>query len=201
MTTRLILTALLSTALAACSQAESEPNSPKPAQEAAAMSEAKDIALQFTSITGEAMSPDMFEDKAVLVVNTASRCGFTNQYQGLQALWTDYKDKGLVVLGIPSGDFGNQELATEEEVKKFCEINYGVDFPLTEKTTVKGPAAHPFYAFASDTLGASAQPKWNFHKILVDRSGTPVKAFPSSVTPSDKELISAIEAVLEDQRT
>ncbi|MEL6956840.1 MAG: glutathione peroxidase [Pseudomonadota bacterium] len=150
----------------------------------------------FTTITGDPMPLSQFAGKAVLVVNTASRCGYTPQYEGLQALWTDYKDQGLVVVGVPSNDFGGQEPGTEAEVKTFCEINYGVDFPLTSKTAVVGTGRHPFYALAEDTLGEAARPKWNFHKILLDTSGTPVAAFPSSVKPQDDELVSAIDGVL-----
>lgn len=150
----------------------------------------------FTTITGEPMPLSQFAGKAVLVVNTASRCGYTPQYEGLQALWSDYKESGLVVIGVPSNDFGGQEPGTEAEVKTFCEINYGVDFPLTSKTAVVGTGRHPFYAMAEDALGEAARPKWNFHKILLDTTGTPVAAFPSSVKPRDAELISAIDGIL-----
>ncbi|MEM1150807.1 MAG: glutathione peroxidase [Pseudomonadota bacterium] len=150
----------------------------------------------FTTITGEPMPLSQFAGRAVLVVNTASRCGYTPQYEGLQALWSDYKESGLVVIGVPSNDFGGQEPGTEAEVKTFCEINYGVDFPLTSKTAVVGTGRHPFYAMAEDALGEAARPKWNFHKILLDTTGTPVAAFPSSVKPRDAELISAIDGIL-----
>lgn len=150
----------------------------------------------FTTITGEPMPLSQFAGRAVLVVNTASRCGYTPQYEGLQALWSDYKESGLIVIGVPSNDFGGQEPGTEAEVKTFCEINYGVDFPLTSKTAVVGTGRHPFYAMAEDALGEAARPKWNFHKILLDTTGTPVAAFPSSVKPRDAELISAIDGIL-----
>lgn len=150
----------------------------------------------FTTITGDPMPLSQFEGKAVLVVNTASRCGFTPQYEGLQALWSDYRDKGLVVIGVPSNDFGGQEPGTEEDVKSFCEINYGVDFPLASKTTVIGPARHAFYAMAEDALGEAARPKWNFHKILLGPDGTPLAAFPSNVAPQSAELVGAIDAAL-----
>ena len=151
---------------------------------------------EFTTITGEPLPFSTFRGKAVLVVNTASRCGYTPQYEGLQALWTRYRDQGLVVLGVPSNDFGGQEPGTEEQVKQFCEINFGVDFPLTSKTAVTGTGRHPFYAGAEDALGEKARPKWNFHKILIGPDGTPLEAFPSSVKPSDGELVSAVEAAL-----
>ena len=152
--------------------------------------------IQFTDIDGQPMPLSKFEGKVVLVVNTASKCGFTPQYAGLQKLWTDYEDKGLVVLGVPSPDFGNQELASETEVKSFCEINYGVNFPLTEKNHVIGAEAHPFFTYAEGVLGDAAKPRWNFHKILLDRSGTPVEAFASSVKPDDAKLLAAINAAL-----
>ena len=169
-----------------------EPAAPTPMPSETTMTELTD----FTTITGEPMPLSQFEGKAVLVVNTASRCGYTPQYEGLQALWTDYKDKGLVVVGVPSNDFGGQEPGTEAEVKTFCEINYGVDFPLTSKEAVVGTGRHPFYAMAEDALGEAARPKWNFHKILLDTTGTPIAAFPSSVKPQDDELVSAIDGVL-----
>ncbi|MEL6567396.1 MAG: glutathione peroxidase [Pseudomonadota bacterium] len=169
-----------------------EPAAPSPIPSETTTAELTD----FTTITGEPMPLSQFEGKAVLVVNTASRCGYTPQYEGLQALWTDYKDKGLVVVGVPSNDFGGQEPGTEAEVKTFCEINYGVDFPLTSKEAVVGTGRHPFYAMAEDALGEAARPKWNFHKILLDTTGTPIAAFPSSVKPQDDELVSAIDGVL-----
>ncbi len=152
--------------------------------------------IQFTGIMGDQMALSDYSGKLLLVVNTASKCGYTPQFEGLQALWTEYKDEGLVVLGIPSGDFGNQEFDDEGEVKRFCEINYGVDFPLTEKSVVKGADAHPFYKYAEETLGEAAIPKWNFHKILVDPSGVPIAAFPSGVKPQDESLVSEIRSAL-----
>jgi glutathione peroxidase len=151
---------------------------------------------EFTTITGDPLPFSQFRGQPVLVVNTASRCGYTPQYEGLQALWTKYRDAGLVVLGVPSNDFGGQEPGSEAEVKQFCEINYGVDFPLTSKTAVTGTGRHPFYAGAEDVLGEAARPKWNFHKILIGPDGQPVRAFPSSVKPSDDELVSEIETAL-----
>lgn len=152
--------------------------------------------VELTAIDGAPLPFGQFEGKAVLVVNTASRCGYTPQYEGLQALWERYRDAGLVVLGVPSNDFGGQEPGTETEVQRFCELNYGVDFPLTEKTKVVGASRHPLYAGFEDALGEAARPKWNFHKVLVDPKGQPVAAFPSSVRPLDERLIDEIEAVL-----
>lgn len=153
-------------------------------------------ATSFTSIDGQALDITGLGAKAVLVVNTASRCGYTPQYKGLQALFEAKQAEGLVIVGVPSNDFGNQEPGTEEDVKTFCEINYGVSFPLTRKYAVTGEAQHPFYREAVARLGEPAQPKWNFHKILVDASGVPIKAYPSSVKPGDPDLLADIEAAL-----
>lgn len=150
----------------------------------------------FTSIEGEPLPMSSFAGKVVLVVNTASRCGFTPQYEGLQALWSRYREQGLVVLGVPSGDFGGQELATADEIKEFCEVNFAVDFPLTEKTVVSGGDAHPFYAWAGEELGRLAKPRWNFHKYLVARDGRLVDWFSTATGPSSDRVKTAIEAAL-----
>jgi glutathione peroxidase len=134
--------------------------------------------------------------KAVLVVNTASFCGYTPQYEGLQSLWESYRDKGLVVLGVPANNFGAQEPGTSAEIKTFCEANYGVDFPMTEKVDVVGGAAHPFYQWARRTLGADKAPQWNFHKYLVDTKGELVAAFPSAVKPTSAEIKAALDKAL-----
>lgn len=152
--------------------------------------------VDFTSITGEDLPFRSFEGSVVLVVNTASRCGYTGQYDGLQELYAMFKDKGLVVLGVPSNDFGAQEPGTEEEVASFCKLNYGVEFPLTKKYAVTGDSAHPFFEIAQETLGDAAEPKWNFHKVLIGRDGMPIAAYPSATRPADAELVSAIEAAL-----
>ncbi len=129
-------------------------------------------------------------------MNTASRCGLTPQYEGLESLWSAYKDKGLVVLGVPSNDFGAQEPGSESEIQSFCTTNFGVDFPMTAKAEVTGPDAHPFYQWAKGELGEEAQPKWNFHKILVGKDGRLVRGFGSRTEPSDPELRQAIDSVL-----
>lgn len=131
--------------------------------------------------------------KAVLFVNVASKCGFTKQYAGLQKLSTDLKDQGLVVVGVPSNDFGGQEPGTAEEIATFCSSKYQVDFPMTEKITVKGPDKHPLYVFL--TAGRN-EPKWNFHKYLVGRDGKVVGEFPSKVAPDSPELLAALTAAL-----
>lgn len=152
----------------------------------------------FTSIDGEPLPMNGFAGKAVLVVNTASLCGFTYQYTALQELWEDYRERGLVVLGVPSNDFGNQEPGSEAEIKQFCEVNFAVDFPLTGKERVTGPNAHPFFEYVSEELGAAAAPRWNFHKYLVTPEGRLAGAWPSRVEPGAPEIRQAIEAALGD---
>lgn len=153
-------------------------------------------ATQFTSINGQPMDLTALDAKAILVVNTASKCGFTPQYKGLQALYEAKKDEGLVIVGVPSNDFMGQEPGTEAEVKTFCEINYGVTFPLTKKYHVKGKDRHAFYTAAMAALGKDAEPGWNFSKVLIKGDGTPIKAYGSKVTPEDKQLNADIEAAL-----
>jgi len=153
-------------------------------------------AFAFTSIDGGPLPLARYRGKVLLVVNTASFCGFTHQYAGLQAVWKRYRDRGLVVLGVPSNDFGSQEPGKEAEIKQFCKTNFDVDFPLTAKVRVKGAAAHPFYRWAAQTLGESNAPRWNFHKYLIGRDGRIVGAYRSPVAPTSEELIKAIEAQL-----
>lgn len=151
----------------------------------------------FKSINGEeSIKLSDFSGKAVLVVNTASRCGFTSQYNGLQSLWEKYKDRGLVVLGVPSNDFGSQEPGTEKEIKNFCTVNFNVNFPMTEKQVVSGKSAHPFYIWAAKELGALSKPRWNFFKILIDGDGKAVDWFASNTSPTSSKVISAIESIL-----
>ncbi|MEA1650621.1 glutathione peroxidase [Nitrospirillum sp. BR 11164] len=148
---------------------------------------------KFTSIDGDPLPLSQFKGKAILVVNTASLCGFTPQYKGLEALYTAYKDKGLVVLGVPANDFADQEPGSNKEIKHFCDANFAVDFPMTEKETVTGGKAHPFYKWVSAAKGA---PKWNFHKYLISPEGALIAAFPSKVEPESPELKAAIDAAL-----
>jgi len=149
--------------------------------------------FSFTSIEGEPLPLGDFSGKAILVVNTASFCGFTRQYDDLQAVWDRYRDHGLIVLGVPSNDFGNQEPGTEAEIKSFCEVNFAIDFPMTEKARVKGENAHPFYLWALAELGPEARPRWNFHKYLVAPDGRLVGWFPTATEPTSREVIEAIE--------
>ncbi len=152
--------------------------------------------FQFTSIDGTPLPMDGFKGKAVLVVNTASQCGYTNHYEGLQALWQTYRERGLVVLGVPSNDFGGQEPGAESEIKTFCETTFGVDFPMTTKQAVIGDGAHPFYRWARSELGVLAAPKWNFHKYLVAPDGRLVDWFSTVTKPRADKVVSAIERVL-----
>jgi len=152
--------------------------------------------VEFRSIRGEALPFSTFEGSVVLVVNTASRCGYTGQYAGLQELFDTFKDQGLVVLGAPANNFGGQEPGTEEQIKTFCEINYGVTFPLTSKVEAVGPDQHAFWVKAKAALGEKAEPKWNFHKVLVGRDGRFIQAYPSAVRPADTELVADIEKAL-----
>jgi glutathione peroxidase len=156
--------------------------------------------VDFTSIRGEPLPFSGYEGMVTLVVNTASRCGYTGQYAGLQELHTTFKDQGFTVLGVPSNDFGAQEPGSEAQIASFCEINYGVDFPLTQKTTTVGADQHPFWRLAVNSLGEKAEPKWNFHKVLVGRDGRFIQAYPSSIRPADTELVADIERALNEAR-
>jgi glutathione peroxidase len=134
-----------------------------------------------------------YRGKVLLVVNTASECGSTPQYAGLEALWRAYKDRGFAVLGFPSNDFGRQEPGTEAEIQTFCDVNYHVTFPLHAKVATKGAAQSPVYKFLSANEGA---PQWNFHKYLVGKDGQVIRSFATSVEPDDPSLRAAIEAAL-----
>lgn len=150
----------------------------------------------FTAIDGTPLPLSQFAGKAVLVVNTASLCGFTPQYAELQTLWDTYRGRGLVVLGVPSNDFGGQEPKGNDEIRSFCEITFGVTFPMTEKTVVTGAEAHPFYRWAAAELGFLAKPRWNFHKYLVGTDGRLQTWFTSLTSPTAASLQKAIEAAL-----
>lgn len=155
--------------------------------------------FDFVAIDGKPMPLGDFRDKVLLVVNTASFCGYTRQYQGLQALHERYASRGLVVIGVPSNDFGGQEPKGNGEIAAFCQGAFNVTFPLAEKQVVKGTTAHPFYLWARQTLGDVSVPRWNFHKYLVDRNGRLVGAYPSAVEPLSTNLVGAIEATLGPQ--
>jgi glutathione peroxidase len=147
------------------------------------------------TLGGEARDLCQYQGKVVLVVNTASYCGYTSQYEGLEKLYQTHKDKGLVVLGFPSNDFGAQEPGSNEAVKDFCERTYKVRFPMLEKSIVKGPGANPVHQKLAHATGQA--PQWNFHKYLISRDGKTVKAFSSKVTPDSPALVKEVEAMLQ----
>ena len=147
------------------------------------------------SISGEMINFDDFNNKVILVVNTASYCGFTKQYDELQELWEKYKSKGLIVLGIPSNSF-NQEKKEDSDVKEFCELNFNITFPLTTITEVKGDNAHDIFKWAKTNHGKSAIPKWNFYKILINKEGKIEDTFSSFTKPLSNKIINKIEKIL-----
>ncbi len=148
--------------------------------------------FSFKGVEGNVINLADYKEKVILVVNVASRCGFTNQYKGLQSLWSEYKDKGLIVIGVPSNNF-RQEPGTNKEIKNFCETTFGIDFLITEKMSVTGVDAHSFFAWAKKNYGSGAVPKWNFHKIIIGKNGKVVETFSSITKPTSKKFISAIE--------
>ena len=139
---------------------------------------------------------DKFKNKTVLLVNVASNCGFTKQYSELQELYDKYSEKGLVVLGVPSNQFGGQEPGSNDEIKDFCETNFNITFPMTTKIDVKGENAHPIYLWAKENYGNAAVPKWNFHKILINKQGKIEDTYSSFTKPMSKKLTSKIEEIL-----
>ena len=151
--------------------------------------------FKFEGISGEIINLEEYKDKVVLLVNTASYCGFTKQYTDLQKLWDKYKEKGLIVLGVPSNSF-NQEKDNNKEIKEFCEVNFSINFPLTTITSVKGDNAHEIFKWAQKNHGNSAVPKWNFHKILINKEGKVQNTFASFTKPTSKKIIKAIENIL-----
>jgi glutathione peroxidase len=152
--------------------------------------------FKINSINGEEINLSIFKDKTILLVNVASKCGFTKQYEDLQKLYDDYKKKGLVVIGIPSNQFGGQEPGSEVEIKNFCEINFNINFPMTSKYEVKGDNAHPIYIWAKETYGKSTVPKWNFHKILINKNGKVEDTFASFTGPLSNKIIKKLEKIL-----
>ncbi len=154
--------------------------------------------FSFVGIDGRPFPLAVYRGQALLIVNTASRCGFTPQYKGLEDLAEKYRQRGLVVLGVPSNDFGGQEPGNSDEIRQFCELTYQVRFPLTEKTKVAGKQAHPFYRWAARELGVLAKPRWNFHKYLVAPDGRLADWFSTITAPDSPRVIRAIETVLPD---
>ena len=146
---------------------------------------------------GELVNLSSYKGKVVLLVNVASKCGFTKQYAGLQEIYEKYESKGFVVIGVPSNQFGGQEPGTNSEIKNFCETNFNINFLITNKNDVKGENAHPIYIWANNNFGNSAVPKWNFHKILINRKGKIEETYGSFTKPKSKKLIANIEKLLD----
>ena len=152
--------------------------------------------LNIKSINGEELNIAGMNGKTILLVNVASNCGFTKQYDELQKLYDKYRDKGLIVIGVPSNQFGGQEPGTESEIKDFCETNFNITFPITSKYDVKGSNAHPIYLWAKETYGKSAVPKWNFHKILINKEGKIEDTYLSFTNPLSNKITKKIEQIL-----
>ena len=151
--------------------------------------------FSFKSIDGDKINLQNYKDNVIIVVNVASRCGFTNQYEDLQNLWSKYKDKNLVVVGVPTNNF-KQEPGSNKDIKDFCETNFNISFPMTEKMDVIGKNPHPFFTWARDNHGRSAIPKWNFHKIIIGKDGKIIDTFASITKPTSNKFISSIEKAL-----
>jgi len=152
--------------------------------------------FKINSIDGNEINFSEYKGKSFLIVNVASQCGFTKQYDDLQNLYELYKDKGLLVLGVPSNQFGGQEPGSENEIKNFCETNFNINFPMTSKYDVKGDTAHPIYKWAKDTYGKSTVPKWNFHKILINKNGKVEDTFASFTGPLSNKILKKLEEIL-----
>jgi glutathione peroxidase len=157
--------------------------------------------FEFKDIDGQPLPLAKFADHPLLVVNTATECGFTPQYAELQGLWSRYRDAGLIVLGVPSNDFGAQEPGDEAAIKQFCSSRYGVDFLMTAKQRVIGAEAHPFYQWIAEQLGEDAAPRWNFHKYLIAPDGAVAGLWPSKVSPLDGDVTAAVEGLLSAKGT
>ena len=152
--------------------------------------------FSFASIDGPPIHLRDFKGQVVLIVNTASRCGFTRQYADMQNIWNTYRDQGFMLLGVPSNDFGGQEPGSEAQIKEFCQINFGIDFPLSQKEHVTGKNSHPFYKWAGDEVGIIGKPRWNFHKYLIGGDGKLVNWFSSPTSLSSNKVTNAIKEAL-----
>ena len=152
--------------------------------------------LDIKSINGDVINFDQYKGKTILVVNVASKCGFTKQYSALETLYNKYRDNGLVVIGIPSNQFGGQEPGSNVEIKEFCEVNFNITFPLTDKVDVKGVNSHEIYIWAKENYGKSTIPKWNFHKILINKNGKVQNTFNSFIDPMSNNITKEIESIL-----
>ena len=152
--------------------------------------------FKFNDLDGTELNLSEYKGKVIVIVNVASQCGFTKQYEDMQSIWEEYQKKGLVMIGVPSNDFGSQEPGNNKEIKTFCETKFGISFPMTEKVSVKGDKAHPFYVWAHKNYGKAAVPKWNFHKIIVNREGKIAETFSSITNPSSKKFRKVIENLI-----
>jgi glutathione peroxidase len=152
--------------------------------------------FSFRKIDGGELPLAPWRGRPVLVVNTASECGYTPQYRDLEILWRSFRERGFVLLGVPSNDFGAQEPGAEEEIKSFCERNYQIDFPLAAKEQVIGRSAHPFYRWIVAELGEAGAPRWNFHKYLIGPEGAIIGAWPARINPTDPTIVGEIEKAL-----
>ncbi len=166
------------------------------APDPAAADRATAYQFSFPGLWTDRVPMTAFEGDVVMVVNTASRCGFSPQYEGLQAIYDEYHAQGFDIVGVPANNFMGQEPGSAEEIREFCTLNYGVTFPMTAKTEVVGAERHPFYAWAEQQIGESAVPQWNFHKILIGRDGRVIAAFPTRTEPTAQEVRDAITAAL-----
>ncbi len=158
--------------------------------------EKKFFDFEIKDINNDKLDLSIYKNKTVLLVNVASNCGFTKQYSALQELYDRYKDKGFLVLGVPSNQFGGQEPGANSEIKDFCETNFNITFPMTSKYDVKGKNAHPIFIWAKENFGKSAIPKWNFHKILINKNGKVENTFSSFTKPMSDKIISNIDEIL-----
>ena len=152
--------------------------------------------FNFKDLDGTPLNLSEYRGKVIVAINVASQCGFTSQYEDMQQVWEKYRSKGIIILGIPSNDFGKQEPRSNEDIKNFCEAKFGISFPMTEKVSVKGSEAHPFYIWARENYGKSAIPKWNFHKIIIDKNGKIAETFSSITSPSSKKFIKTLEKLI-----
>jgi len=154
--------------------------------------------FNFKDLDGSNLNLSEYKNKVIIVVNVASQCGFTKQYEDMQKVWEKYQKDGIVMIGVPSNDFGNQEPGDNKEIKNFCEAKFGITFPMTEKVIVKGDEAHPFFIWAKNNYGKSAIPKWNFHKIVIGKDGKIADTFASITKPTSKKFINKIEKLIKD---
>ena len=152
--------------------------------------------LSIKGLNNETINLNELKGKTILLVNVASKCGFTKQYTGLQTLYDNYKNKDFLVIGVPSNQFGGQEPGSNEEIKDFCETNFNITFPITDKVDVKGKNAHDIYKWAKENHGNSTVPKWNFHKILISKEGKILDTFNSFIAPQSDKIIKKIELAL-----